>query len=303
MPASARYRITHHTSYRYPEPVAICQNQLRMLPRDFKHAKCHASDCNIEPTPDTIEQHDDYFGNRVCSFAIESVHRRLDVKIDSDVTVYDRNVPAPEASPSWEEIRLAVAQGKDPEWLLAQEFCFDSPRVTVEASFADYASVSFPAGRPVVEAALDLTKRIHHDFRYDTAATNVNTPTQEVFRIRAGVCQDFAHVQTACLRAMGLPAQYVSGYLRTAPPPGKPKLVGADESHAWVAVYAGNAIGWVELDPTNACFAGTDHIPVCIGRDYSDVSPMRGVVLGGGKTQLTVSVDVRLVEPDPTPAP
>lgn len=264
-----------------------------MLPRSFEHSECHHASCTIEPTPDAIEQHEDYFGNPVYSFAIESVHRRLRVTVESEVTVHEREIPAADSSPSWETVSRSVLDGIDASWLSAQEFCYDSPRVRVDDSFADYARSSFPKGRPIIEASFELTERIHKDFRYDTTATNVNTSTQDVFRIRAGVCQDFSHVQIACLRAMGLPARYVSGYLRTDPPEGKPRLVGADESHAWISVYCGSEIGWLDLDPTNACFTGIDHIPICYGRDFSEVSPMRGVVLGGGKTQLTVNVDVR----------
>ena len=291
MSSSARYRITHCTKYRYPEPVAICQNQLRMMPRAFDHVECHRAECQIDPTPDSVENHLDYFGNQVCSFAIESVHRKLDVTVESEVTVRASSV-LDQPAPSWQEVIERVSDGSDGQWLEAQEFIFDSPRVRRDTLFADYANASFAEGRLIVEAALDLTKRINKDFRYDSSATTVNTSTEEVFGLRAGVCQDFTHVQIACLRSIGLPARYVSGYLRTKPPAGKPRMIGADESHAWASVYAGDAIGWVDMDPTNACLTGTDHIPVCIGRDYGDVSPMRGVVLGGGKTQLTVSVDV-----------
>ena len=151
---------------------------------------------------------------------------------------------------------------------------------------------SFPAGRPIIAASLELTERIHDDFRYDNAATHVNTSVNEAFQLRAGVCQDFAHVQIGCLRSIGIPARYVSGYLRTIPPEGRDRLVGSDESHAWISVYAGVDVGWIDMDPTNACMVGIDHIPICIGRDYGDVTPMRGVVLGGGQTTLSVKVDV-----------
>ena len=296
--SSARYRITHRTLYRYPDPVAICQNQVRMMPRTIGNVQCDHVKCTIAPEPDSTEQHLDYFGNQVFSFAIESVHRELDVLVESEVTVSERAIPTAAAAPNWRDIVRRVTDCVDDHWLAVQEFTFDSPRVRCGDAFVQYARASFQEDTPIIEASLDLTRRIHEDFRYDKSATHVNTSTHDAFRIKAGVCQDFAHVQIACLRSIGLPARYVSGYLRTNPPPGKPRLVGADESHAWVSVYAGDKIGWVDLDPTNACLIGMNHIPVCIGRDYGDVSPMRGVVLGGGKTELTVSVDVLPIASD-----
>lgn len=296
MTASARYQITHRTSYRYPEPVALCQNQLRMKPRNFSNVECHRVDCRIGPEPDAIEEHTDYFGNQVVTFAIESVHRQLDVTVESDVTVRRKDMPADTSILPWDAVAKLVDESNAPEWWTTQEFSFDSPRVARGECFAAYARSSFSPHRSVADAAVELTKRINQDFKYDTAATDVHTSTPEVFDLRAGVCQDFAHVLIACLRSLGLPARYVSGYLRTVPPPGKPRLIGADESHAWASVYAGEPLGWLDLDPTNACITSTDHIPVCVGRDYGDVSPMRGVVLGGGDTQLTVSVDVRPIQ-------
>jgi transglutaminase-like putative cysteine protease len=293
---STRYRITHRTKYQYPDPVAICQNQLRMFPRSFGNVVCHAVDWQITPEPDSVERHFDYFGNDVFSFAIESVHRRLEVVVRSEVSVNTRPIPAADQAPTWEQLIEAILAGTDSQWLQVEEFLYDSPQVPRDQPFADYAGKSFPAGRSVLEAALDLTRRIHHDFRYDPEATHVNTPVHDVLRIKAGVCQDFAHLQLACLRSLGLPARYVSGYLRTEPPPGKPRLVGADQSHAWISVYAGDRIGWIDLDPTNARITDVNHVPVCIGRDYSEVSPMRGVVIGGGETQLSVSVDVEAID-------
>ena len=160
------------------------------------------------------------------------------------------------------------------------------------ADFEQYARHSFPTGRPILEAVLDLNQRIHRDFQYDPAATHVHTPTEEAYALRRGVCQDFSHVQIACLRALGLSARYVSGYLRTHAPTGQPRLIGADQSHAWVSVYCGQRIGWIDVDPTNDKLSDLDHIPIAWGRDYSDVVPVRGVFLGGGKHQVTVSVDV-----------
>lgn len=295
MSHSVRYRIEHHTCYRYPVPVAICQNQLRMIPRDFPSVRCHRVETEVLPQPDFVRQHHDYFGNWVYAFAVESLHRQLDVRVRSEVTVVADESQA--AATPWEQVSRCVADGSDPNWLAAVEYCYDSPRISCdEATFAQYARPSFAAGRSIVEAVAELTERIHSDFKYDPTVTDVHTSTSEAFQLRAGVCQDFAHVQIACLRSLGIPARYVSGYLRTVPPPGKPKLVGADESHAWISVYCGQPIGWVDFDPTNACPTNLNHIPICIGRDYSEVTPMRGVVLGGGKTQLSVSVNVEQLD-------
>lgn len=300
MPESARYRIAHRTAYQYSEPVAICQNQLRMMPRTISGAvssvQCHFVETIIDPQPDVLIEHDDYFGNRVVAFAIESLHRELTVAVHSEVTVSQRDATNGGLSGSWTRLIEQIAGCEDKRWMEAQEYLFDSPRVRRRESFAEYARKSFKNDLTVLEASLDLTRRIHADFKYDVSATDVNTSTEEAFDGRAGVCQDFAHVQIACLRSLGVPARYVSGYLRTQPPPGKERLVGADESHAWVSVYAGDKLGWIDLDPTNACLSDTNHIPICVGRDYSEVSPMRGVVLGGGTTHLRVSVDVQPID-------
>jgi transglutaminase-like putative cysteine protease len=298
----ASYRIHHRTEYRYSEPVAICQNQVRMIPRSITRplgtVQCERAKTTILPHPDYLGQHVDYFGNAVCAFSIESLHRHLVVNVRSSVSVHCHE-PDPQLAPPWEQVIQDVSNRIPPEWLEIQEFSFPSPRVKVSTTFADYAGKSFKPGRNLFQAGLELTQRIHDDFKYDTDATHVDTETEEAFQLRAGVCQDFAHIQIACLRSLGLPARYVSGYLRTNPPPGKERLVGADESHAWISLYGGSQLGWIDFDPTNACVTNVDHIPVSIGRDYNDVSPMRGVVTGGGDTTLLVSVDVQS-EPSPT---
>ncbi len=293
----SHYRIRHRTLYEYSEAVAICQNQLRMMPRPIStrvfEVELHWVQVKILPEPEHFQEHVDYYGNRVLSFSIESPHRKLKVELESQVTVTEHEPVSKIDSPPWREVAEAIDGRFDRDWLATQEFLFNSPRIVRGKKFADYARKSFPEGRPIVEAAIDLTRRIHEDFKYDTTATDVSSTTEQAFELRAGVCQDFAHVQIACLRSLGLPARYVSGYLRTTPPPGKPRLEGADESHAWISLYAGDEIGWVDFDPTNARPMDINHIPICLGRDYNDVSPMRGVVLGGGKTKLTVRVDVK----------
>ncbi|MFK8113664.1 MAG: transglutaminase domain-containing protein [Rubripirellula sp.] len=294
--ASSRYRISHRTHYKYSAAVAICQNQLRMMPRRFNSRMasldCHQVEIIIEPQPTVSKEYLDYFGNRVLSFAIESLHRELTVSVLSEVTVHQRGSVSALDSLPWQTVVQTLADGGDTSWLSAQEYLYDSPRITRRSQFADYAKVSFTDGLPMLEAIADLTARIHADFKYDSSATDVHTTTEEAFGLRAGVCQDFAHVQIACLRSIGVPARYVSGYLRTEPPEGHPRMTGADESHAWVSVYAGAELGWIDFDPTNDCPTDTNHVPICIGRDYNEVSPMRGVAMGGGAAALSVSVDV-----------
>jgi transglutaminase-like putative cysteine protease len=293
------YRIQHRTSYQYSEPVVICQNQIRMTPREMSGAltaiHCRSSRLSIEPKPDFQNEHQDYFGNHVISFSIESPHQQLEVTSLSEVEIVNRAQPQQLPTKNWEAIRDGVRNTSDRHWLVVQEYMHDSPRITRSAAFASYASRFFTPKRSFVEAAFALTQQIHNDFSYLPGATHVGTTARESFETRAGVCQDFAHVQIACFRSIGLPSRYVSGYLRTEAPSGGEKLVGADESHAWVSCYAGDAIGWIDFDPTNACFVQDNHIPICVGRDYSEVSPMRGVVIGGGDSKLNVSVDVNAI--------
>lgn len=295
-PQSASYRVTHRTRYDYSDSVAICRNQLMMQPRSFKtpviDVTCDSSQISVDPEPSSTLEHIDYFGNRVTSFSIESIHRELTVTVDSKVTINCKMDLLKLQSPPWESIKRSIDDGLDQDWLAVQEYLFDSPRVTRDTVFREYAEPSFPAGRPIIEAVFELTQRINKEFRYDADATDVFTTTEQAFESKAGVCQDFSHIQIACLRSIGLPARYVSGYLRTITPEGVERLVGADESHAWISVYTGEEFGWVDFDPTNRCPANENHIPIAIGRDFSEVSPMRGVVIGGGTAALNVSVDV-----------
>ena len=294
--SAIRYRIVHRTQYEYSEPVLICQNQLKMFPRTRSRitgsVTCHTLETKVDPIPDFVQQHIDYFGNTVYSFSVESPHDQLFVEVSSEVTVATSEIAVLPSNSPWEQQVAALHDKSNLSWQDVGEYRFDSPRIRQDKSFAEYALKSFTNGRDLIEAGLELTNRINQDFAYDQTATDVSTTPERAFRIRAGVCQDFAHVQIACLRSIGLPAQYVSGYLRTTAPPGQPRLVGADESHAWVRLYTGPALGWVDLDPTNGCVAGTSHVATCAGRDYSDVSPMRGVITGSGQTTLNVSVDM-----------
>ncbi|MEO9591148.1 transglutaminase family protein [Rhodopirellula bahusiensis] len=297
MPRSVTYNIVHETKYRYSEPVAVCLNQLRMRPQTRPPSVvCNQCSVSIDPVPAKIDMHPDYFGNIVDSFAIESPHEALVVNVTSQVQVNAINPFDSPGIPTVAELVNAIRTGQNESDLFAKEYIFASPRIPLGDHFAEYARSIMDESSSLLDAVLHLTKHINEDFQYDSTATDVATTTQAAFELKAGVCQDFSHVQIACLRSLGLPARYVSGYLRTLPPPGKPRLIGNDESHAWISVYAGETLGWIDFDPTNACQIGVDHIPVCVGRDYDDISPMRGIVLGGGDTTLAVKVDVAPVE-------
>jgi transglutaminase-like putative cysteine protease len=219
----------------------------------------------------------------------------MSVEASSELEVYAMPPRVLSDSPAWETVRDTVPGDHSPDGLDAYQFVFDSTRISSKPALADYGRESFPPRRPLLEAVYDLTTRIHHDFRFDAKATEVTTPVETFFEKRRGVCQDFSHLQIACLRSLGLPARYISGYLRTLPPPGRARLVGADASHAWCSVWC-PGVGWVDFDPTNNCLPSDGHITLAWGRDYSDVSPIRGVLLGGAKHTLKVGVDVMPME-------
>ncbi len=286
------YKVTHITTYGYSSPVSVCHNQVMLVPRDGDRVHCPWHRLTVRPTTTVSDRRQDSFGNYVNSFSIEENHRQLQITATSRVSIQPSGVTAASSSPGWESVAAGIAGRSDPEWLSCCPFVFDSPRVRARAPFEMYGARAFVPGLPILQAALALTRQIHTDFKYDTKATTVDTTTEAAFELRKGVCQDFAHVMVATLRSLGIPARYVSGYLRTEPPAGKPRLVGADQSHAWVSAYCGPDLQWVDLDPTNDCLCSTDHIPIAFGRDYSDVVPIRGVFLGGGNHTITVSVDV-----------
>ncbi len=292
-----RYRVRHITNYAYHDEVPLCQNQAHLSPRVFARQQCESTRVTVQPEPAAMHEWIDYFGNTAHYFAVEVPHEELTVTAESIVTVSSPQIPAAAATPPWEQARdisaLAVADNLVAPAVAdkAVQFTFASPCIRLIDAARDYASPSFPAGRPLLEAVLDLTARIWKEFKYDPAATCVNTPTEEILRNRRGVCQDFAHLQITCLRSLGLAARYVSGYLLTDPPPGKPKLVGADASHAWLSVYCPGS-GWLDFDPTNNHMPDVRHVTLAWGRDYSDVCPIKGVFLGGGDNRMYVSVDV-----------
>ncbi len=299
---TCQFSVTHQTRYRYSEPVAICQNQVMMVPRRLPRVRCQETEIVVKPTPTLFFSHVDHFGNHVHTFSIESAHRELSVHVHSIVEVTEPTLPATADGFTWEAVREAILSTQDANWFNVCDFRFASPLISLGKPFADYALRSFQPGRSIVDAGLDLTRRIQRDFKYQSGTTAVDTTAEKAFSMRTGVCQDFAQIQIACLRSIGLAARYVSGYLRTLPPPGKPRLIGSDQSHAWLSLYGGETLGWIDFDPTNGCLVKADHIPICVGRDYRDVAPMRGVVLGGGRTSLSVSVDVepiRVASPKP----
>ncbi len=286
-----RDHVEHITTYHYSEPASLGHNMTHLAPRSCEHQRCLFHRLVIEPAPRSMRSHTDYFGNQVDYFTLEEEHTELAIVASSEVDVRGTDSPPPEQTPPWETVRDQLAAAADETALFNSQFTFDSPCVRRDDVLGQYAGLSFTRGRPVLAAALDLTLRIHRDFKYDPSATAVNTPTREVFDKRRGVCQDFAHLQIACLRSLGLAARYVSGYLLTDPPTGQPRLIGADASHAWLSLY-GPGYGWVDLDPTNNQIPAIRHVTLGWGRDYGDVAPIQGVFLGGGQHSMSVAVDV-----------
>jgi transglutaminase-like putative cysteine protease len=285
------YRVVHVTEYAYTDPVATSHHLLHLAPRDTERQVCRSDQLSVTPAPTSQAERLDHFGNRTTYFEVQEPHRQLTVESRRDVELLPLPAPPARGGPAWETVGDLVRQPSNAVLLEACEMTYASPFVKISDEVLAFAAPSFPRGRPVLDAVADLTHRIHEDLAYDQAATNVSTPVDEVLRLGRGVCQDFTHLEIACLRGMGLPARYVSGYLVTVPAPGKPKLVGADASHAWLAVYCPD-VGWVPADPTNDVVPDQRHITVAWGRDFGDVTPMRGVIVGGSRHDLRVSVDV-----------
>jgi transglutaminase-like putative cysteine protease len=289
------YKIVHRTSYKYKYPVSVGKHVACLKPRTLPRHRLAQCELHIQPTPATITERVDYFGNILCFFTVQEPHTELVVEARSEVIMESIATASPQDALPWEEAVRSLPADHSPEGLEAYQFRFESPRIRLRPEFAAYALQSFTRRRPLREGLLDLTDRIHKDFRFDAGVTTVRTPTEEVFRKRRGVCQDFAHVQIACLRSLNLSARYISGYLRTYPPPGQPRLVGADASHAWVSAYCPGT-GWLDLDPTNNLIPSNGHVTLAWGRDYGDVSPLRGLILGGGVHALKVGVDMEILE-------
>ena len=285
------YEISHRTTFSYAWNVSISQHLLHLAPRDKPGQTIVQHGFLVEPAPTISQDSIDFFGNNTTYLTVEEPHNRLNIVSSFRAAVEPMVVPPPAETPPWEQTHAAMTNQADPAALDALQFVFASP-FTSSLDAGAYAEASFPAGRPVLDAAIDLMRRIHADFTYEGGVTDISTPVDRVLSERRGVCQDFAHLQIACMRALGLPARYVSGYLRTHPPDGEEKRVGADASHAWLAVWA-PGYGWVDLDPTNNLIAGDEHVTVAWGRDYGDVSPINGIVLGGGEQRVDVAVEVR----------
>lgn len=286
-----KYKIIHNTTYEYTEQAALSQNHLCLFPRATARQAIEASDMFITPQPSTLDLRTDYFGNHIHHFMVQQPHRKLEIISESILQTSVWDLPDPTSTPTWENVRDLIHEHHSSEDLDACNYLFSSPFIAPSLPFAEYAEISFYPRRPVLEAALDLTERIYREFTYEKNATIIGTPLEDVLKNKKGVCQDFAHLQIACLRSIGLAARYVSGYLETIPPPGETRMIGADASHAWLSVYI-PGFGWVDLDPTNNMIPGEQHITVAWGRDYGDVTPVKGVIWGGGSHKLLVAVDV-----------
>lgn len=290
------YDIRHVTTYAYESPASFARCSLRLEPKSGDGQQLLSHTVEIRPRPAERTVRHDFFGTHTESVLIEAPHRSLRIDSRSRVSV-SRHAPARDTQgPAWEVVRDVAFEASSLGPSSPIGYVFASPLVPVEPPVTAYAAGSFARGRGILAGAAELMHRIRSEFKYDPKATVISTPLQEVFEKRHGVCQDFAHVMIAGLRGMGLPAAYVSGYLRTLPPPGKPRLQGADATHAWVLLWCGEQIGWVGLDPTNDLLVENDHIVLAVGRDFSDVSPVDGIIAGSRKQKLGVAVDVMLVE-------
>ncbi len=312
-----KYRITHSTLYHYSQPVGLCQNEARLQPRNFWRQHCHSSYFTIDPESVDFQERLDFYGNRVAYFAVQKPHIKLLVTAISEVTIFPRHTALELLSQvSWEQVRNSLqgspvqsqiqsqTQNGSGSWqhqeivhevLEAKQYLLDSPMVSISQELADYAQLSFQPNRALVVVVHDLMARIYKDFTYDPTFTTIATPLSDVLRYRRGVCQDFAHLAIGCLRAYGIAARYISGYVETLPEPGKTRLTGADASHAWFSVYIPGS-GWLDFDPTNNAIPLDQHITLAWGRDFSDVTPLKGIAFGGGQHTLAVSVDVLRIE-------
>ncbi|MDB5775233.1 MAG: Transglutaminase-like enzyme putative cysteine protease [Herbaspirillum sp.] len=299
------YHILHETSYAYSLPVHLSHQMLRLTPRTLPWQSCTSHGIRITPEPQNLRMALDSFGNPLQSFSLEKDHTGLSVCAESRVELTARGLPA--ATPPWERVRDAIDYQAGryllPDDLLATHYLFESSHVRIKREFARYAAECFAPDAPLLAGIETLMTRIFTEFSFDPLATTVSTPVTEVFAGKRGVCQDFAHFMLSCLRSLGMAARYVSGYLVTDPPPGQPRLVGADASHAWVSVYCPAMDGgggiWIDADPTNGIFPDVSHITLGWGRDFLDVSPLRGVLIGGGEQAMRVAVTVTPAEERP----
>ncbi|GJH18062.1 transglutaminase family protein [Caballeronia novacaledonica] len=284
--------VTHRTTYRYSTPVEIAQHLATIRPLHCPWQQVISHTERIEPVPSYVHSRVDAFGNDVLYFSLDAPHERLSMTSETTVRLTPRwNALDAEATPPWETVAQRMRYRAGESFYPESEFCYASPNISLDHELRAYAQASFDAGTPLVAGAIDLMHRIHEDFEYKPSATAFDTPASRAFELRHGVCQDFSQVMIGCLRSLGLPARYVSGYLRNDPPPGHARLIGADASHAWVSVHCPQS-GWIDLDPTNDVLADLDHVTLATGRDYSDVSLLRGMILGGGAHHVDVAVNV-----------
>jgi transglutaminase-like putative cysteine protease len=290
------YRIIHKTEYIYEDEVTLCHNIARLNPRNTAKQFCRRTDLQIDPLPDIINEYEDFFGNKVVYFGIQKPHEKLTVTVTSEISKNDQtsmHLPFIYNHTPWEEVPQILMQPHI-EYIDVRQYIYETSMTAVSDQIKEYALISFTPKRPLFEAAKDLMFRIYSDFKFESGQTSIATPLSEVMQTRTGVCQDFAHIAIACVRAMGLPAKYMSGYIETIPPPGQEKLAGVDASHAWFAVYI-PSIGWVEFDPTNNMIPSDQHLVVGWGRDYEDINPLKGVIISNGEHEMKVSVDVRRI--------
>jgi transglutaminase-like putative cysteine protease len=290
-----KFEITHTTYYEYPQPASLGHNMVYQVPGNYDFQQVNKFDCTIQPEPNYLVRRRDFFDNQYIYFSIQKSHQKLSVVVKSQVDT---------ATPSWTNIQPQKTKPWEDvvTWLHTsaaesdiRQFYLESDHVTFIPGIKEYALQSFTPRRPILEAMNDLNLRIFKDFKFTPGFTDITTPLADVFEYKKGVCQDFAHFALACLRSVGLSARYVSGYIETLPPPGKPKLPGADASHAWVALYIPDA-GWVEFDVTNNLLVNDKHVRVAVGRDFADIVPLKGIVYSGGGQKMVVSVDVKEIE-------
>jgi len=286
------YDVRQSTVYQYASPVSFAHHLLRLTPIDRQHQRVHAAALDISPAPIERREGIDFFGNRITWIAFDQPHEGLTVTVAARVAV-DRIVTVkPSGTPPWEDVRQAAYTGNDLSPQAPAHYLFPSRQVSLDPEIRDYVAESFPAGRPVLEGLVEVMNRIKSEFVYEVGATTASTTPPMSFALRRGVCQDFTHIMISGMRSLGLPAGYVSGYLRTARMDDQPRLEGADAMHAWVLAWCGGKAGWIGLDPTNGMLAGNDHVVLAIGRDYADVAPIDGVIFASGAQKLDVSVEV-----------
>lgn len=288
-----KYQLHHTTRYDYTSDVTLSHNEARLLPRNLPWQQVNSATLSITPQPVRLRERLDFFGNRVSYFSIQELHASLEVTLSSTITTLPRQVPSKSFDTPWEESvqRVKTTNLASTSLKNARLMMLDSDFIRSHPALAEYTSESFIKERPLVDAIQALNKQIFDDFTYDPEHTTIATPVLDVLTSRRGVCQDFAHLAIGCLRSIGLPARYVSGYMETLPPPGQEKLQGADATHAWLAVGI-PGWGWLEIDPTNGTLPDERYITLGWGRDFADVTPLKGVMNGGGKDQLSVAVDV-----------